>query len=166
LAHVTDCRDITLTSAGEGAEIEICKSEARRLGVADRVRFLGRIPRDEVEVLYRESDVFLFPSFREPAGGVLYEAMRWGLPVITANRGGPMSIVDADSGIKIEVTDPDRFARDIAGAVRRLSQDVDLRHRLGDGARRKIAREGLWKDKAAALLVLYEQAVATYKARG
>jgi glycosyltransferase involved in cell wall biosynthesis len=165
LALLSDCPDITLTSAGAGPEIEICKAEAKRLGVADRVRFLGRIPRDRVETLYRDSDVFLFPSFREPAGGVLYEAMRWGLPVITANRGGPKSIVDAGTGIKVDVTDPERFAHDIASAVRRLLQDAELRHRLGEGARNKIAREGVWGDKASALVELYKQAIESNAAR-
>jgi glycosyltransferase involved in cell wall biosynthesis len=81
LAHLSDLPGITLTSAGTGEDLDPCRAEAARLGVADRVRFLGRIPRDEVEALYESHDVFCFPSFREPAGGVLYEAMRHGLPV-------------------------------------------------------------------------------------
>ena len=66
-------------------------------------------------------DVFCFPSFREPAGNVLYEAMRHGLPIITADRGGPAWIVDASVGIKIPVTNPGDFATDIAAALRKLS---------------------------------------------
>ena len=99
MAMLKDIPGITLTSAGAGEEIDHCKAEAARLGILDRVTFLGRIAREKVEELYASHDVFCFPSFREPAGGVLYEAMRHGLPIVTADRGGPSWIVDASSGL-------------------------------------------------------------------
>lgn len=159
LAHLKDRPGITLTSAGGGEEVDLCRAEAERLGVADRCRFLGRVPRDEVEALYASHDVFAFPSFREPAGGVLYEAMRWGLPVITAARGGPDSIIDDRCGLRLPVTDPQTLAADLAQAVRRLDDDGDLRLRLGHGARAKVGREGLWPQKARALVALYHRAL-------
>lgn len=156
LAELRDLPGVTLTSAGAGEEIDICRREAEALGVADRVTFLGRIPREEVEQLYREADVFAFPSFREPAGGVLYEAMRWGLPVISAKRGGPDWIIDESCGLKLDITTPQALARDIAGAVRTLAADPAMRQRIGSNARKKLARTGLWPDKAAALVALYD----------
>ncbi len=155
MVHLRDLPGVTLTSAGAGEEVDLCRAEAERLGVADRCTFLGRIPREQVEDLYRTHDVFAFPSFREPAGGVLYEAMRWGLPVVTAARGGPDWIVDDSAGIRVPVTDPQQFAHDIASALRALSDDPARRLALGEGARAKVAREGLWPNKAEALLALY-----------
>lgn len=155
LALLRDLPDVTLTSAGAGEEIEICRAEAVRLGISDRVTFLGRVAREEVEQLYASHDVFCFPSFREPAGGVLYEAMRHGLPVVTANRGGPAWIIDDQSGIRISVTDPETFAGDIASALRDLASDPALRARLGEGARAKVGREGVWQTKAERLVALY-----------
>jgi glycosyltransferase involved in cell wall biosynthesis len=157
IALLRDRPGITLTSAGGGEEVELCQAEAERLGVADRCTFLGRVPRDEVERLYASHDVFAFPSFREPAGGVLYEAMRWGLPVITAARGGPDSIIDNRSGLRVAVTDPQTYAADLAQAIRKLDDDPDLRLSLGRGARAKVGREGLWPQKARALVALYRQ---------
>ena len=157
LSHLNDLPGVTLTSAGTGEEIAICRAEAERLGVSERVTFLGQVARDEVEVLYDSHDAFCFPSFREPAGGVLYEAMRHGLPVITAARGGPNWIIDDRSGIRIPVTDPVRFPADIASAVRRLASNDELRHRLGQGARTKVSQEGLWRNKAARMVDLYEE---------
>ncbi|THD82304.1 glycosyltransferase family 1 protein [Aliigemmobacter aestuarii] len=157
LAHLADRPGITLTSAGAGEEIALCQAEAQALGVAERVTFHGRLPREHVEALYASHDVFVFPSFREPAGGVLYEAMRHGLPVVTAARGGPDFIVDDDCGLRLPVTTPDAFASAIAGAVRRLDDDPLLRTRLGQSARAKVAAEGLWPAKAARMVALYEQ---------
>ena len=160
MAMLKDIPDITLTSAGDGEEIDHCVAEATRLGISDRVTFLGRIAREKVEELYASHDVFCFPSFREPAGGVLYEAMRHGLPVVTADRGGPSWIVDASAGIRIPVTEPAAYARDIAAALRQLSQDAALRQALGQGARAKVAREGLWPSKAAGMVDLYSDITA------
>lgn len=160
LGLLSDLPHVTLTSAGAGEDLAPCRAEAARLGVADRVRFLGRIPRDRVETLYETHDAFCFPFFREPAGGVLYEAMRHGLPIVTADRGGPAAIVDDTAGLKIAVTDPDTFAADIAAALRRLATDPDLRARLVDGARRKVARDGLWPQKARRMVDLYAGIVA------
>ncbi|SDJ79335.1 glycosyltransferase [Aliiruegeria lutimaris] len=157
MAHLKDLPGVTLTSAGAGEEIDLCRAEAERLGVADRVSFRGRIPREEVEALYMSHDVFCFPSFREPAGGVLYEAMRWGLPVITAARGGPDWIVDETCGVRLPVTEPERYARDIAESIRHLAEDCALRLRQGQGARQKVLREGLWSAKAERLVALYRE---------
>ncbi|MFK7764544.1 MAG: glycosyltransferase family 4 protein [Roseobacter sp.] len=161
LALLKDMPKVHLTSAGDGEEHDICRSEAKRLGVSDRVTFLGKISRDSVELLYASHDAFCFPSFREPAGGVLYEAMRHGLPVITADRGGPAWIIDHASGIKIPVTEPDAFAQDIAQALRQLAEGPDLRKYLGQGARAKVAYEGRWPAKAARLVDLYKDILAT-----
>lgn len=157
MAHLRDLPGVTLTSAGAGEEIALAKAEAQRLGVADRVAFLGRQPRTGIEALYRSHDVFVFPSFREPAGGVLYEAMRHGLPVITAARGGPDFIVDDTCGLRLPVTTPDRFAADIARAIRHLHDHPDRLAALGEGARAKVLAEGLWSAKAQRLLGLYHQ---------
>lgn len=155
LGLLKDLPGITLTSAGDGEDLEDCRAAARRLGVTDRVRFLGRLPRAEVEALYASHDVFCFPSFREPAGGVLYEAMRHSLPIVTADRGGPAWIVDDSAGLRVPVTDPMAYAGDIAGALRSLAASPALRSRLGEGARAKVLREGIWPAKAVRLVDLY-----------
>ncbi|WP_179378870.1 glycosyltransferase family 4 protein [Jannaschia marina] len=159
MAQVNDPR-LHLTSAGDGPEIAACRTEAARLGVADRVTFRGLIPRAEVEELYRTSDIYVFPSFREPAGNVVYEAMRWGLPIIAAAAGGPDAILDESCAIKVPVTDPETFAGDIAGALRALIADPERARRLGQGARTKVAAEGLWPNKAAGLAALYRQVLS------
>ena len=165
LGLLRDKVDAVLESAGSGPEIEICRQEAARLGIEDRVTFHGLLPRDAVETLYSRADVFVFPSFREPAGNVLYEAMRWGLPVVAARRGGPEWIVDDTCGLRIEVTDPDRYARDIADAIEQLARDPDRRARLGAAARARIRSEGLWPHKAERLMAFYREVVAGHAAR-
>jgi glycosyltransferase involved in cell wall biosynthesis len=162
MAHLADLPGVTLTSAGDGEDLAACRAEAERLGVAHRVSFLGRLPRTEVDALYARADVFAFPSFREPMGGVLFEALHWGLPVVTAARGGPDFIIDESCGIRVPVTDPERYPRDIAAAVRRLAGDPALRRRLGRGARARIAGFGTWDDTASRLIGLYRETIAAH----
>lgn len=159
MTHLRDL-PVTLTSAGGGEEIALCRAEAETLGLSDRITFLDRQPRDRIEDLYRSHDVFVFPSFREPAGGVLYEAMRHGLPVITAARGGPDFIIDDSCGLRIPVTTPERFASDIAAAIRVLAGAPDRIAQLGAAARDKVATQGLWPAKAARMVALYESIVS------
>jgi glycosyltransferase involved in cell wall biosynthesis len=155
MARLTDLCAASLTVAGDGEDLAACKHEAARLGVTCRVRFLGRKSREEVERLYEDSDVFLFPSFREPAGIVLFEAMRHGLPVITTDIGGPGHIVTDASGIRVPVRDPDQFTGDLASAIGRIAMDRVLLESLADGARRRVAEIGLWDGKIERMMSLY-----------
>lgn len=157
MALLRDRPGVTLTSAGDGPDLAVCREEAERLGVTDRVEFRGRVPREEVERLYATSHVFTFPSFREPMGGVFFEAMRWGLPVITADYGGPQAIVDDASGIRIPVTDPEHYAADIAAAIRSLADDPARLAGLAAGARERMRSFGDWDEKARATLALYRE---------
>ncbi|WP_448580337.1 glycosyltransferase family 4 protein [Thermaurantiacus sp.] len=155
LAQLRDLPEVRLTSVGDGPDLDVCRQEAASLGVADRVTFRGRIPRDAVDREYAAADIFCFPSFREPMGGVLFEAMEWGLPIIAANRGGPQAIVDPSCGIQLDVEAPEQLAADIAHAVRQLAHDPGLRHRLGEGARARLRSFGTWEERAAELLDNY-----------
>jgi len=162
MGHLKDeLPDMTLTSAGAGEEIDVCKAEADALGISDRITFHGLIPREDVETLYEDADIFVFPSFREPAGNVVYEAMRWGLPIIAAARGGPDWIVDDHTGLKVAVTEPEQFARDIAEAIRTLAADPVRRRTMGQAAHAKLEREALWSVKAQGLAKLYAEVVQT-----
>ena len=160
MAQVRDLPGVTLISAGDGEDLPACRAEAQALGVADRITFLGKIPREAVEAEYARADVFCFPSFREPMGGVFFEAMAHGLPVITAARGGPDFIIDDSCGLRLAVETPDQFARAIAGAIRDLATDPARRLALGAGARARLQSFGTWDDKAQATLVMYREILA------
>jgi glycosyltransferase involved in cell wall biosynthesis len=159
MAQLRDMPGVTLTSAGDGPDLEACRAEARTLGVEDRIDFLGRVPREAVERLYATHHLFAFPTFREPMGGVFFEAMRWGLPVITGDYGGPQAIVDQASGIRIPVTDPVQYPMDIAAAIRALAGDPQRLASLAEGSRNRMAQLGDWPDKARDTVELYRTIV-------
>jgi glycosyltransferase involved in cell wall biosynthesis len=149
--------DVHLDVAGRGEEISICRAEAERLGIKDRVSFLGQVPRRDVEELYAQADAFLFPSFREPSGSVIFEALRHGLPVITTERGGPGYVVDETCGIKVPAVAPKQLASNLSDAIQKLAWDTGLRMGLGEGARKRVEAIGLWSNKIRWLVGLYRE---------
>jgi glycosyltransferase involved in cell wall biosynthesis len=155
IALLPESLDVKLDAAGQGEEIEICRAEARKLGVSDRINFLGQVTRAEIEELYAAADGFLFPSFREPSGSVVFEALRHGLPVVTTNIGGPGYVIDETCGIKVPAHTPEQLARDLAAAVTQLAKDTGLRASLSAGALSRVSAIGLWRNKAKWLLNLY-----------
>lgn len=152
-----DVPGIHLDVAGKGEEMAICETLAKELDLSHLVTFHGQVSRAEVDRLYAAADVFCFPSFREPSGSVVFEALSFGLPVIVADRGGPGHVVDDSCGFKIAVTEPKLFAQQIASAARTLAAMPELRRRLSIGAIEKMTEIGLWPAKIERLLSLYQQ---------
>jgi UDP-glucose:(heptosyl)LPS alpha-1,3-glucosyltransferase len=92
---------------------------ARRLGVADRVIFLG--PRDDVPRLLISADLLVHPAYHENTGTVLLEALASGLPVaVTAVCGYAPYIERAQAGWVIpEPFEQDLFNRTVQAALER-----------------------------------------------
>lgn len=155
MAQLSDLGGLKLDVVGDGNDLAACKEEANKLGVIDRVTFHGRVPRNEVDRFYAKADVFVFPSFREPSGTVVVEAMSYGLAIIAADRGGPAFVVDESCGFRVPVLDPNQFASGIASCIRKLASQPELIASLGAGAREKIRREFLWDAKVDRLEKIY-----------
>jgi len=83
---------------------------ARQLGVADRVRWIGAVSREEAPALFRDCHVYVMPSRHETFGIVYAEAIASGKPVIATRCGGPESIVNESNGRMVDVGDVDALA--------------------------------------------------------
>jgi len=98
-----------LLMVGEGPERASAQALARRLGVQDRVRFLGR--HDRIEEIMLLADVFLLPSELESFGLSALEAMAAGVPVVGSDAGGlPEVVRHAETGFLLPVGDIEGMA--------------------------------------------------------
>jgi glycosyltransferase involved in cell wall biosynthesis len=132
---------------------------AVREGVAERVSWLGE--REDVPELIRALDVLLLPSWEEPFGRALIEAMALEVPVIATDVGGPREIVtDGREGFLLAP----RRAAEWARAITRLLQSPELAAQMGRAGRERVQQEFTTTRHVAATLDVYERAMSLAKA--
>lgn len=155
VAAMDDPKDL-LVVVGDGPKREQWQSLAGQLGVAERVRFVGRVWEDEKQRWLAASDVFVSTSQHEGFGLVFLEAMDQGLPVVAYNHGGQTDfLVDGKTGGLVPLGRTQAFAE----SVRRLKTDQTLRKACGDHNRRHVQQ--FYIDRCAARYeALFEQVVA------
>jgi glycosyltransferase involved in cell wall biosynthesis len=115
-----DRPDLRLRVVGEGPERDSLEALAARLGVADRVTFLGALDRERLAAEYRSADLFVLPSLREGFGVVLLESLASGTPVVATASGGPQGIVGPAEGELAEPGHADSLASAIGRALERI----------------------------------------------
>ena len=121
----------TLEIIGTGFLEGELKQLAARLGVS--VHFAGHVPPPQMPSLYTAADVYALVSTYEPFGVAVREAAAAGLPIVctkTAGAAGDVAI-DGRNALLVNPFSVD----DIAGALRRLVSDPDLRRRMGAESR-------------------------------
>jgi glycosyltransferase involved in cell wall biosynthesis len=109
LADKSD-RPFLIRLAGKGSCRRELEKQAKKLGMKDRVCFLGRLSRDEILKELQGASCFVLPSRYEAFGVALIEALATGLPVIATASGGPDLVVTRDNGLLIDRGDPKSLA--------------------------------------------------------
>ena len=113
--------DVGLVIVGDGPLYGELTTAATQLGVADRVRFLGTVPRDGVASLLRACDLFVLNSTYEGLPHVVLEAAFAGLPVIATNAGGTGEVVrDLANAQLIPVGEPALLVEAVRTWIARL----------------------------------------------
>ncbi|MFQ6348795.1 glycosyltransferase [Pseudomonas sp. R11F] len=97
-----------LAILGSGRLEQDLKSQARELGIADRVLFLGQVP--NARLYFRAFDAFALSSDHEPFGMVLLEAMAAGVPLLATACGGAREVVEG-VGILFPFGDAEHLAQ-------------------------------------------------------
>lgn len=107
--------DIVLVMIGTGPEEERCKELTRKLGIAEKVKFLGYITHDELPKYYNAADVYILTSIWEEWSNTIMEAMACGLPVIATKVGGnPYLVKDNVTGFLVPPKNPSLLAEKMA----------------------------------------------------
>ncbi len=95
---------------GDGPFREECVDMVRARSMGNRVKFVGFVPRAEVDRYYAAADLFLFASITETQGLVVQEAMSYGLPaVVVAGGGASAAVIDGETGF-VTKNEPDVLA--------------------------------------------------------
>ena len=134
----------TLELDGDGLNSYLTSS-----GLVDCVKYEGRKYGIEKINYFKDSDIFVFPSFyhNETFGLVNLEAMEWKLPVVSTDEGGiPDVVKDGENGFIIQCQRNGNInygpsSTDLADALERLIDNPELRHRMGENGYKKFKKE-------------------------
>lgn len=118
-------RPVVYLVAGIGGDRTRLEMVAREAGVADRVRFLGKVSDADLPALYRAADLFALPSTGEGFGIVFLEAMASGVPAIGLDVGGASDALSAHPlGMAVSAGDFAAGFRHAASAALRLGDEA------------------------------------------
>ncbi|MEN3265647.1 glycosyltransferase [Pseudonocardia sp.] len=143
-------------------DAERLRSCAARFGVADRVRLVGPVSREDVPALLRSADAVVCVPWYEPFGIVPLEAMACGRPVVASAVGGIQdTVVDQVTGLLVPPRRPDV----LAGALRELLGSPTRASAFGIAGRDRVLARYDWVRVAAATEVVYEEVIAARSGR-
>ena len=146
--------DAVLVLTGGAAQLErTVLAEAEALGVADRVRRPGRVPRADLDGLLDAAVALLFPSTFEGFGAPVLEAMSRGCPVVASDVTALPEVV-GDAGILLPPDEPEEWSRVMLDLV----TNPDRRRILAEAGRARAASYP-WGRSADALRGAYHRAL-------
>ncbi len=149
--------DLRLDVVGSGPELPRLQTLARALAVADRVKWWGEYPDEDLPRRMADADFLVLPSVtvEEMFGLVVLEAMAAGRPVITTALPSAVREVNVPGETGLEV--PLRDVGALAQALDTLSRDAALRARLGAAGRRRVHEHFTHTLMAQRYVALYER---------
>ncbi len=150
-------RDLALVMVGGGDQLAAWQKLAQSLGVAERIHWVGSVPKNEIGVYYNLADLLAMPSVSRPADGLnvcVLDAMSCGKPVVASTvAGNPLAVVDGVTGLLT----PEQEPRALAAAVAALLDDGPRAREMGAAGRRRIEQELGWPQLARRYVAHFEK---------
>ena len=149
---------LSLLVAGDGPDKDRLVSLAASAGIAQRVRFLGRVDAGMKAALFRSADLFAMPTRREGASvegfGIVYLEAAWhGLPALAGREGGAAdAVADGETGVLCDGADP----RAVEDAIAALLADRAALRAMGARASGRVRTGFLWPSILPRYLALLE----------
>ena len=160
LVRLKDRHDFQLMLAGTGPMREDLRARAEAGGIADRVRFLGFVPTDEIPGYFASADLFVQPSIVDRSGSTeglgmtVLEAMACETPCVGSAVGGITdTIQDGRTGFLARPGDP----ADLAEKISAILDDKVLHYRMRRECRRFVLEHYAAVATAAKMLSLYKE---------
>jgi glycosyltransferase involved in cell wall biosynthesis len=152
VADIARRRAIRLVVVGTAKENGGVVKLIRRLGIAERVHFTGRIDHAEFVRQYARATLAVVPSVYEGFGLPVGEAMACGVPVISTT-GGALPEVVGDAGILVPPADP----KSLRQAITALLDDPQRARALGQAGYRRVQDLFTWERAAAQTVAVYRE---------
>ncbi|MEW5804402.1 MAG: glycosyltransferase [bacterium] len=152
-------KKLKLMIVGEGSLRKTLEEMAKNLGLADKVKFIGKVEHSLVPAYLNQIDVFVALSRRESFGVAVLEASACGIPVVVSNVGGLPEVVE-DGHTGIIVPPDDRNAAAIA--LEKIMLNSQLRLNLGAAGREFVLKKYDWNSNVTQMVKLYNEILKVY----
>lgn len=134
-----------------------------KLNLGNKVRFLGRVPHEDMPKWYQSSSVVVNPSLSESFGISIVEGMASGVPVVGAKVGGMLeTIADGETGLLVKPERPDL----LADAVISLLENPRTSVEMGGKGRRRVVEHFSWRARVDRLVSIYDRVLERGAASG
>lgn len=153
--------NISLTFCGAGEDEQELRNKVTKENLENNVQFINWLPPEKLADLFKQVDVFLYPSipengWEEQFGFAMAEASAAGLPVIATKIGSINEVViDGQTGILIPANDQGSLQQ----AMEKLIIDKELRIKLGKNGRQFIETNYSYQKVAARLAQFFQQII-------
>ncbi len=150
-------RDLAVVMVGGGDQLADWQQLARDLQVAERIHWVGSVPKTEIGVYYNLAHLLAMPSVSRPADGLnvcVLDAMSCARPVVASTvAGNPLAVVDGVTGLLVPEQDPPA----LAAAVAALLDNPQAARAMGMAGRKRIEQELGWPQLARRYVAHFEQ---------
>ena len=141
----------------KGSRTNAWKRLSQKLGLEQIVTFHGFVPREEAFSIMGSCHVFCITSVREDTSTVVFEAFRYGLPIIALDHCGFATVINETCGIKIPIKSRKQVVADYAKHLDFLATHENERQQLSNGAIQRC-NDFTWETKLDIINEIYKQA--------
>lgn len=145
--------NVELKIAGHGPQEQELRSLTKKLGLEDKVNFLGFIKHADVHKVYQSADIFCLTSVEDPNPLVIKEAMSYGLPVVATEVGAVREYVDSSIGLIV----PPRDVSKLVQSINYLLEHKELRLKMAKKARQRAEKKYSWDRIIDQYISLYQE---------
>ncbi|MFT5423551.1 MAG: glycosyltransferase involved in cell wall biosynthesis [Phycisphaerales bacterium] len=149
-----------LVIIGGGPQRQPLEHQAKRLGIADRVRMMGWVDHETAIETMLRCDAMVFPSLQDPGGAAVMEGCAMGLPVICADWAGPAEYLPQGAGLLVPIDSEEAYFEGLTEHMLDLTRSPARRAEFGAAARKAAFAEFGWPNRVAELDRCYRELVA------
>jgi len=147
-----------LIIVGDGPLHKKLEKLSNKLGVSERILFIGKVPYEEVNDYYQMADIFIRPSLTEGFGNVFLEAMAYGVPVIATPVGGIVDfLVEEQTGWRCQINNPHTIVEKIIH-ISDKKNEAEIQRVVGE-AMRMVKEKYTWEKVAEQMKEIFNELI-------
>ena len=155
-----DYLELVIVGSGEPDYVKPFLERIKKGTDEGRIRYIPKATQKELASVYRNANLFVFPSNYEIFGMVLLEALYFGLPVVSSQNGGASVLIrDGENGYMLEGFESSVWEEKIL----QIAGNREMHEKMKKNAHDTVERHFLWDRLADRFLAGYEEAERLYQ---